>query len=257
MRFVGRAVFVDVLRTALEASAPGRANLVIVEGEPGIGKSALAAHAVAEWAVCGDSRRRLWVKADEVAGAAPFHCILTALRREGMPIAAIAVAPPDQEGDAIAELASARHRLASLIVEEVERLLAEGPLVLVVDDAHWLDGATIGLLSQILRELYDSPLSIFLTIRPLPQPRELAALLAMRDVVACHVVLPPQPLEELEEVLLAHGVTTPVARADLAQAGGNPLYAIELATALAAEGAPSTTGQLPPLGATILRRLGY
>jgi DNA-binding CsgD family transcriptional regulator/tetratricopeptide (TPR) repeat protein len=230
--FVGRIDQLRVVAAALDAVCDGAgAALVVVEGEAGIGKSVLVDEAVRRWdSQPGRVVRR--AKADELGSGSPFATV------------AAAVGAGDEPS-------------AEAIVDVVAGVVGGGPMTLVIDDAHWLDAASTLLLGRLLVELADHPLAVALSIRPLPHRRELATLLAETGR-RTHVLLPPMASQELEEVVAAAfgRPAEGAAPLPLDQVGGNPLYALELAAAVAAEG--TTLGALaPPLSVTILRRLSY
>src|SRR5690606_16616272 len=105
----------------------------------------------------------------------------------------------------------------------------DGPAALVVDDVQWLDAASAAVLAYVARRLPDS----------------IAMLAARRpDVDGPTLPLDELPLPGLDEPSLlrlvtdratgsGHGLPAPAARRVVAAAGGNPLFAIELARAAA------------------------
>lgn len=225
MAFVGRSVELRAVVEALRGVETDGAALVVVEGEAGIGKTALVAEAARR---AGMASRR--AKADELSSVAPFATLTSALR----------VRP-----DATAES----------LLDEFAALLGAGPLVLVLDDAQWLDPASVLVLDRLVDELADHPLAVVLPMRPLPRLRELDALVS-RPSRRLHVVLQAMPREELEELIASSDLPVAPDSVPLDEVGGNPLYALELAAAVAGEGA-GTAGLAPPLSVTILRRLSY
>src|SRR3954452_24458178 len=80
VRFVGRAVELDVLRAVVEDAATGRGRIALVEGEAGIGKSRVIAETLAF------ARRRgfrvLWGACDEVERDRPLRALREALEIE-------------------------------------------------------------------------------------------------------------------------------------------------------------------------------
>ncbi len=80
VRFVGRAVEMDVLRAVVEDAATGRGRIALLEGEAGIGKSRLIAETLAF------ARRRgfrvLWGACDEVEQDRPLRALREALEIE-------------------------------------------------------------------------------------------------------------------------------------------------------------------------------
>ncbi len=221
MPFVGRTEQLAAVATVLASLETRGSALVVLEGEAGIGKTTLAAEAVARWHGPGRIVRR--AKADELGSSSPFGTVMAALGVEGEPT-------------------------AEALVNALAKLVDDAQVVVVVDDAQWLDPASLLLLGRFLDDLAEHPVAVVLPVRPLPHPRELAALVT-HPRRALHLVLPPMTVAELDA--LVGGRALP-----LDQVGGNPLYALELAAAASA-GTSGVGALAPPLSVTILRRLSY
>jgi DNA-binding CsgD family transcriptional regulator/tetratricopeptide (TPR) repeat protein len=129
------------LRAALDAAVAGRGRVVFVGGEAGIGKTALVEH-FAEGAV--DDVRVAVGRCDALAtprALGPFVDIAGSLGLE-----------PATERDAL---------LGTLIAG----IRARGPALLVVEDAHWADDATIDLVAMLGRRAVDLRLLLVVTYR--------------------------------------------------------------------------------------------
>jgi adenylate cyclase len=120
----------------------------------------------------------------------------------------------------------------------VERQLATGPLVLVVEDLHWADAASIELLGAVADRLADRPLLILLMYRPTLEPD------ALGTSRAPHTAIEVTPLSraDSDELLAAwfgdstHLFPEHLRALILERAGGNPLYLEEVVRALIAAG---------------------
>ena len=127
----------------------------------------------------------------------------------------------------------------------VERRLATGPLVLIVDDLHWADAASIELLGAVPDRLADRPLLVFLMYRPTLEPD------ALGTTRAPHIGIEVTALSRSDsEDLLAEwfGDSTQhiperLRALILERAGGNPLYLEEVVRALVADGLLVRDGQ--------------
>ncbi|NHC15669.1 ATP-binding protein [Motilibacter deserti] len=206
-----RAPALDRLDELLAASATsGRVGLVA--GEAGLGKSAL----VAEFARrCGDRARVLWGACDPLVtprALGPLHDIA---RQTG--------------GELVAELARGadQDRLFSAFLDELARPLPVPPLV-VVEDVHWADGATLDWLAFLGRRIARTTALLLVTYRD----DELGADHPLRGVLAA---LPSTAVRRIPLApLSAACVTAAAGRAGrdpgLVQrlAGGNPLLVTEL-----------------------------
>ncbi|HWN14968.1 MAG TPA: adenylate/guanylate cyclase domain-containing protein, partial [Candidatus Dormibacteraeota bacterium] len=120
----------------------------------------------------------------------------------------------------------------------LERRLATGPLVLVVEDLHWADAASIELLGATADRLADRPLLVLLMYRPTLDPEALGTSQAPHTAIE---VTPLSPTES-DDLLAAwfgdsvHLFPERLRSMILERAGGNPLYLEEVVRALIAAG---------------------
>ena len=196
--FVGRQSELDQLLAGLADAFAGRGRLFLVAGEPGIGKSRLAAEECpprararrpdARRPLLGGGRgsrvlalgsvaarlrecaRALVLKAQLGDGAAELAQILPELREllPGLP----EPASVDSEG--------ARFRLFDATARFLHNASESRPIVLVLDDLHAADTPSLLLLQFVARELSDSRILIvgaFRDVDPVPAPA-LTAMLA-------------------------------------------------------------------------------
>ena len=110
------------------------------------------------------------------------------------------------------------------------RLARQQPLALVIDDAHWLDGATTQALGHALRRSTDLPIRVVAATRPVG--RNVDDWLPTRPEARVDLVLGAMRPGELGAVV-RHATGTAVERSALpglaAASEGNPLFAIEVA----------------------------
>jgi DNA-binding CsgD family transcriptional regulator len=143
-----------------------------------------------------------------------------------------------------------------------------GPVVLVIDDLHWADPASVKLWGRLARTAHQVPLLLVGIARPVPQREDLLAL--RRAVDDAHRVqlgsLPRPAVAQLVGTLVGARPDTDLLRL-AAGAAGNPLYLTEMLAALARSGGisvtPSGTAQLAAgavpdsLPGAIADRLGF
>ena len=131
--------------------------------------------------------------------------------------------------------------LGHAFTEVVRAAVAERPVLIAVDDAHWLDPESCGTLEGLLRDLARAPLGLVLSVAAENSPVELDALRARfgRDVAGEALILGPLALADVGR-LVAHvmpAVTGEqrdrLARRVLADSAGIPLLAVELLNAIA------------------------
>jgi eukaryotic-like serine/threonine-protein kinase len=258
---VGREREVDELCEAADLAFAGRGQLVLISGEPGIGKTRLAeelttyAHlrdALVLWGRCyeGEGAPAYWpwmrvVRAYSVdhdpdalaatmgAGAADIAEIVSEVRRR-LP----GLAPPPAVG---AE--QARFRLFDSVTTFLVNASRREPLVVVLDDLHWADGPSLRLLEFLAPHLGDARLLVVGMYRdtelhaqhPLTQtlfelarvrpPRRIALRGLTRAEVARYIAMTAGV--EPDEVLVS---------AVHAKSEGNPFFVAEIVRLLSAEG---------------------
>ncbi len=191
--------------------APDQGGTLVLRGEAGVGKSALLAAAVMEAATRG--LRVLSVTAFQAEFHVPFVGIDMVLRQlTGVP----AVSEEDSP-----------YQAALTVLRLLTAAAGDQPLVLVVEDAQWLDGPSWEALAFVGRRLNADPVLLLLAMR---DGEETDARLALAGLPELRV----EPLGEAQAVaLLAHQAPDlqPDLRARvLAGAAGNPLGLVELAT---------------------------
>jgi DNA-binding CsgD family transcriptional regulator/tetratricopeptide (TPR) repeat protein len=265
---VGRDGEMALLTGLVKEVAQGRGRSVLIEGEPGIGKSVLVRAAVAEAPTLGS--QVFWGAGDELGQALPLLPFLDALRvrepstnprRETIVRLLRGEVSADRGTDVPTVLAE---QLLALVAEQC----AVRPTVLVIDDLQWADQASVTLWGRLARSAGQVPLLLVGMMRPVPQRED---LLALRRVAGDAVRL---ELARLSEPAVADLV------ADLAGgrpdrsllrladgAAGNPLYVTELVAALARSssltiteaGAAELAGDSAPgsLSAAIADRLDF
>ncbi|MET7391695.1 ATP-binding protein [Streptomyces sp. NPDC005529] len=154
--FAGRSVELSAVDDCRKQTVAGSPWLVVVQGEAGIGKTALARRAVAP----GQDRLRVcWVGCDLAEQEFPYGVVDQILRR----------LPPDTAG--VSELVRSLSPSASPLSVGSGLLTALGtatdtaPVALVVDDIQWADSQSLQVLAFVLRRLYVEPILTLITAR--------------------------------------------------------------------------------------------
>lgn len=244
VELIGRAPELDRLRDLVAATVSGRGALVVVAGEPGIGKTALLDALAAECEGAGLSVLR--GAGTELEQQIPFQtiheCLASGHGEHRPDVAKVMSQLRAAGGEAAAGWESS---VTEAAVEVVDEWCAHGPGALVVDDVHWADGSTQLLFQRLQRALPTLPLLITLAIQP-GEPRSCfaashptrldpaAVLRALRADGA--IVLDLAPLGDAEVLRLAERLSgparpSPALLAGLSAAAGNPLYVHELISA--------------------------
>lgn len=234
---VGRNSERDLVATFLAASSSAPA-LLTIEGEAGIGKTTLCAYGLGSARESGslvlschpsaaESSMSFAALTDMLAGLGEeTFDILPTSQRHALAVATLREEPSREPPDERV-IGTALHTLLTT-------LAASGPVVIVVDDAHWVDRATAEVVGFALRRISDVPIGV-LTSRRAETPVDSGLTEVIVDP-AWHSALTLEPLGSaaLFHVVREHlGIT--LARPALVRiaeaSGGNPFIAIELARA--------------------------
>ncbi|MEJ8278999.1 BTAD domain-containing putative transcriptional regulator [Pseudonocardia spirodelae] len=252
----GRAAERDRLAAAAARARSG-AQLVLVSGDAGAGKSALLAAFAADLAADGwtavtgrcpeiDGAPPAWAWREVVDGLLAVHDPPAEVREQLGPLRS-----PAGPGDA-----EATFWLARAVVELM--VAAARPLLLVLDDLHRAESETLALLRAVVAGAARLPVLVAAGLRPAETgPEQAAALAALAEPTADRVELAPLAVADVAGLLARHGV--PAAAPELVarvaeRTGGNPLFVRELARLVAAEG-PSAADDAVPAGVReVLRR---
>ena len=190
---VGRDAELEQLEAALDALAARGSVCVAVEGEPGIGKTRLLAELRAPRRGARLPRphraRRPSSSATCRSASGSTRSTHTSPRRSWACTRRGTPRRSASSAEVVPSLRPGRRRRATSVADEryrahravrrlLELLAAERPLVLVLDDLHWSDGASIELLGALLRRGPDAPVLLALAFRPGQAPARLSAALA-------------------------------------------------------------------------------
>jgi predicted ATPase/DNA-binding CsgD family transcriptional regulator len=243
----------DALWTRFEIAKTGQTGIVLVAGEPGIGKTRLLDTFAARATDAG--ARVLRGGASEAAGMPPYLPFLEALGQH------VRATPPDelrsQAGDMAGILASilpelaarlgdmprsyplppeqARLRLFEAVSAFLAALANDRPLALIFDDLQWADSATLDLLAYLARRQRAISLLLVGAYRAgdVEGRAAFAQMLAELNRLRALDLLTLEPLDAEAIVTLAKEylggpVTAPLGEALFHHSEGNPFFAEEL-----------------------------
>lgn len=246
-KLVGRDAELGALRALLDRVKAGESAAAILSGEPGIGKSTLIAELMRQAADFGF--RTLGAQASELERDLPFAVLTEVLEREVellSPGRRAAIGDDDaallgtllpalaKDGPASGEQLgpTARHRLLRALHRLLGILVGDQPHLLVLDDLHWADPASVDLLCRLLHRGLAGRGMLLLASRPGQSEPRLKAAFAEAELRGGALRVKLGPLSVAEARMLLGGDTDPALGEELyRQSGGNPLYLEQLAGA--------------------------
>jgi DNA-binding CsgD family transcriptional regulator len=259
--FVGRAAELGQLHAAATAARAGQGGLLLVVGEPGVGKSA-----VCEQLAAGVAAQNMRVLVgycyEEGSVSLPYLPFVEALQAHARIRSAEELGR--ELGDAVPEVTRLlpelrerlgaeprsptspeedRYRLLRSVTDAFRTLAQQQPLLLVLEDLHWADRGTLDLLVFLARHLADAPLLVVGTYRDVEVDRThpLASTLVelRRGPAFGRVPLRGLAVGDVRHVLAAltgQEVSWGFAQAVHGQTEGNALFVQEVARYLGEEG---------------------
>ena len=272
--FVGREQETQLLLDRFRRARSSDGQFVLVSGEPGIGKSRLIAELEVRLAEGFETHPHRWI---ECGGAAlfantPFHA-LTAMLVEGLKLQALEpvqsievlervldrtelrlveavpliagllnIPVPSHYPKLIFSPDQRRRRLFAVALEWIFSTRPEEPLVVVVEDLHWVDPSTLELVQMLAEQGATAPLLLVCTARPEFQPPWAAR--------SHHTRIDLPRLNSAETRELVRAATNAELQPDavdvvIARSDGIPLFAEELARLMLEPKARSDPRQIP------------
>lgn len=279
--FIGRRTELAALDAALERVLAGQGRILLLSGDPGIGKTRTAQELAARAESQG--MRVLWGRCYEEPGAPLYWPWLQLLRgllddadetrlteALGDDAGVIAELLPElrqrlpdlRPPPPLADPGQARFRVFDAVTRFWQQAVRQQPLALILDDLHCADTASLKLLEFLARELTASPLLLLGAYRDVELSRHdpLSDTLATLSRLSHCQRLPLGGMspEETEQFLATFGGASPltaVAAAVYQHSEGNPLFLRELTRHLLREGLPAD-GRLPSIPAGIREVIG-
>jgi predicted ATPase len=232
----------QALLTSLLDEVAVRGQALVLRGEPGIGKSRL----LFETARQARERGMAMLTATGVQSEAhlPFaglHQLLRPVRERAVELSPLQRDALDAAFGLTGEVAPEHYRIAMASLDLIAEVASDAPLLLVVEDAHWLDPPTAEVLAFVARRIESDPVVLLAAVRDgyssaladagLPERR----LAGLDDTTAAALLDAAAP-----------GLALTARNRVLREAAGNPLALVELpAVAGEPDDEPSVLGSRP------------
>lgn len=247
---IGRGEVLAVLRASFDLAAAGRGQLVLIGGEAGIGKTAVAVAAADVAAAQG--ALVLWGRCSETEGVPAFwpwaQVVRAAAEAGARPpeaIGALGWAVPAEPAGVPGAAGTARFRLFDATVGFLATLGAAQPLVVVVEDLHWADPDSLALAEFAARQLHGAPVLLIGTYRDEEATAPLAHLAGSASLIS----LGGLGLAEVSQLMARHLGREPgedEARRMRDRTSGNPLFVTELSRLAGVRGVTDVNGLAMP-----------
>jgi DNA-binding SARP family transcriptional activator len=261
--FVGREVVLQRLADVLAAAGGGRGSVVLVAGEPGIGKTRLLrrfaklANVLVVWGACSEHvvAPPLW----------PWEQALRAVhahnpdRRVPGPVAELLLDGQAPQVSEVSDVAGAALRRFEAIGQYL--VATDSPMVVVLDDLHWADLASLRLLAYLADTITASRLLLVGSYRCHESAALGETLAALARAGAGRIELTGLDAEETQALVSAvagREVSKPTAAGLRARTEGNPFFLRELVRLLTSEqrlDQPEASPVPVPVREVVLRRV--
>jgi DNA-binding NarL/FixJ family response regulator len=263
--FIGRQEQRTAVGTLLDSAASGAGRTVLLESESGMGKSRMTEEIVARARTAGfevligrcfESERFVpFAVLDDVLMEADQH------GNEGAPLAAASgldpVEPAGVDQGPPVGLMDARppgnryQQILRTLLHHVARLASDQPVLIVIEDMHWIDDASLPVVDALSRRLAHMPVVLLLTCRKeeVPGPVEHVIAGMHRSDVLTVIGLEALTIAETTAFIRSvFGLDQPpgaaFVRALHSLTGGNPFFMEEVLGALVASGDIYRTGRI-------------
>jgi DNA-binding SARP family transcriptional activator/tetratricopeptide (TPR) repeat protein len=245
--FVGREFELDQLNQAWNLAREGRAHVVLVSGEPGIGKSRLAQELGRRVRAAGHVVAS--ARAYEAAGRLPWGPIIDLLRSDALrrhldtlgfawraelarllpELLEVSAAPAAGRAGDLGQ----RHRLFDAVSRAI---VGDRPRLLIIDDLQWCDAETIEVIGFVVRSEPTAGVLIVGTVRS-EEILEQHPLVGLIDALGHDTAVTAVPLDRFDEATTAtlaarfrnaDTIDPELAARLWAETEGNPLFVIEM-----------------------------
>jgi tetratricopeptide (TPR) repeat protein len=252
-RMVGRQAELGTAAALWRQAAAGRGQVLLVSGEPGVGKTRLVREVIAQAQISGG---RVLQSEAHPEGGAPYAPILRLVRQAvadtvGLPLTSetlvelATLAPelrarfPSLPANALLEPVAERERLCESVVALCTALAASAPLLVFIDDLHWADSGTLYVLRRLARVAARQRMLLVLTYREIELEESGSLDELLYDLTREHLAtrlklarLTGAETRQMLETLFGGAVADELADGIFQETEGNPFFVEEVCRAL-------------------------
>jgi DNA-binding winged helix-turn-helix (wHTH) protein/tetratricopeptide (TPR) repeat protein len=275
---VGRENALSTLTDAFSRACQGQRQIVFITGEGGIGKTTLV-DVFLESASRVNARVARGQCMEGFGGKEAYYPILDALGQlcreanDNRIVQELATRAPTwlvqfpslvtaQQRQALEKevIGTTRERMVREICEALETVAAQTPLILLLEDLHWVDPSTLDFISAIARRRGPAKLLLFGTYRPADVIISRSPLKALKQDLVIHNLSHEVSLERLEELDVAKYISDKFVDGEFPpdfagliyrRSGGNALFMVTILQDIVKKGLIAQTGEKWTLAAPI------
>ena len=261
---VGREAELARLHACHDRAMNGHRQLVLVTGEPGIGKTALVETFLSQISANEGLRIGRGQCVEQYGAGEAYLPVLEALGRLGRESGGeqlvqilkqhaptwltqlpALLTDPDLEAVKRRAQGATRDRMLRELVEALDALSTDEPLILLLEDLHWSDASTIDLLATLARRRESARLLVVVTYRPADVIASAHPLISVKQELEVHGQCEEMPLEFLDVPAVReylsrrfpeHRFPSELALVLHRNTGGNPLFVLNTVDDLIAQG---------------------
>lgn len=264
MNLIGREPELRQMLAALERARLRSVSSLVIEGEAGLGKTRLCEEILAY--ATAQAWLTMEVRCAELDVDRPFVALADAVEELCSNMGEQA---PSEFEDSLGLIRSAAQgfvdingeKIASLILEGIQEVAQTTPILVVFEDAHWIDEASARVLWGLARGRRKSQMMLLFTFRPTSRPLVQSLRRGLDSQGVANIILralSPRDAEALGQQVLGQSLS-PTAMRLLHDSDGNPLFITELLGGLRDFDEDNNSDGEPipnALRSLVLRRLG-